>query len=561
MKKRWRVAAQLTSDVDRELTAFSPILRQLLYNRGICDSGSASDYLNATGSLHDPFLLLGMEKTVARLWEAIDQRQPVTVYGDFDVDGVTATTLMVQAINELGGSARGYIPNRFEEGYGLNMDAVEQLKQEGCRLLLTVDCGIRSPREVAHAHKLGMDVIISDHHEPRDALPGAIAVICPKQIGDTYPEKNLAGVGLAYKIVEVLVSSRTSQHLQVQNWLDLVALGTVSDVVPLTGENRSLVRAGLAQLREGKRPGLRTLALAAGIQPQNLTARDIGFLLGPRLNAAGRLETAREAYELLMADDLSTAGILAQVLDNQNTQRQELTRQMVEIAERQSVSDDVKLIFSTDPSFNMGIVGLVASRLVEVYYRPAIVGAVDGIFTRASCRSIPEFHITRALDECAEMMERHGGHAMAAGFTIRTDRLEALRERLAGIAHRELETQDLLPILNADMEFALSELHPRILSDIETLEPTGMDNPGAIFISRGVQVLRYKKIGKQDHHLRLTVSDGRVAFDAVAFRQGHLADAMPERLDILYAYEQNNYMGRSTLQLNIRDMKPAGEPD
>ncbi|MDZ4159139.1 MAG: single-stranded-DNA-specific exonuclease RecJ, partial [Anaerolineaceae bacterium] len=467
LKKRWSVADQPPADVDRELTAYSPVLRQLLYNRGICDTTSASDYLNATGSLHDPFLLLGMEKTAARLWEAIDQRQPVTVYGDFDADGVTATALMVQAINQLGGTARGYIPNRFEEGYGLNMDAVEQLSQESCRLLLTVDCGIRSPREVAHAYKLGMDVIISDHHEPRDALPEAIAVICPKQLDDNYPEKNLAGVGLEYKIVVALVSTRTSQHLQVQNWLDLVAVGTVSDVVTLTGENRSLVRAGLARLREGKRPGLRTLALAAGIQPQNLTARDIGFLLGPRLNAAGRLETARDAYELLMADDLSTAGILAQVLDNQNAQRQELTRQMVEIAERQSVSDDAKLIFSTDPGFNMGIVGLVASRLSETFYLPAIVGAVDGEFTRASCRSIPEFHITRALDECSEMMERHGGHAMAAGFTIRTDRLEALRERLTGIAHRELADQELAPILRADMEFALSELPRSSLSEIE----------------------------------------------------------------------------------------------
>ncbi len=368
-------------------------------------------------------------------------------------------------------------------------------------------------------------------------------------------------MGLAFKIVEALVSQQPEAGVDPAEWLDLVALGTVSDIVPLVDENRALVRAGLSLLRQGKRPGLRALSLAAGIQPENLTARDIGFVLGPRLNASGRLDTAQAAFALIMTEDLSQAGILAQVLDNQNVERQKLTQEMVERAENQSISPNTNLIFSVDSNFKLGIIGLVASRLVDAYYRPAIVGVQEKDFTRASCRSIPEFHITCALDECADLMERHGGHAMAAGFTIRNERLQELNRRLIEIADQILGSQNLAPVLHADMEITFEELQPAILAHLDNLEPTGVGNPAVAFVTRNVRVLRHKKIGKDQRHLRLTLSDGRLTYDAVAFRQGNWADHMPEQVDILYAYEVNQYQGKSNLQLNIYDMKPAGEPD
>ncbi|MEA4908134.1 MAG: single-stranded-DNA-specific exonuclease RecJ [Anaerolineaceae bacterium] len=562
LRKRWRILDRIPAELDEQFNGYSPLLRQLLYNRQIAGAESAHAFLTTSGSLHDPFLLLDMEAAVERILWAIDCHEPIAVYGDYDVDGVTATALLVQVLRRMGGEASGYIPNRFDEGYGLNNEALENLYQEGIRLVITVDCGIRSPREAELARQLGMDLIISDHHEPLEEIPVTRAVVCPKRPGDTYPEKNLAGVGLAYKIAEALLTRRPMPGFTQDDWLDLVAVGTVADVVPLVGENRSLVRAGLHYLRYSQRQGIRSLAGVSGWRIEAATARDIGFLLGPRLNAAGRLESALASFDLLMCDDLSTAGLLAQKLDDQNRQRQDLTRQMQETAEQlEPVGEDDFLVFASDPSFNMGVVGLVASRLTEAYYRPAVIAAVCEKYTRGSCRSIPEFHITHALDECADLLVRHGGHAMAAGFTVENEKLAELAARLKSIAARELAAQDLRPVLTADMEIQLRDLKPAILNEIDLLEPTGLGNPGVLFVSRGLKVLRYRKVGSDGQHLRLTVSDGKIIYDAIAFRMGCWAEEMPAYVDLLYTFEQNYYNGRVSLQLGVRDLKPSGEPD
>ena len=562
-RKRWQIDPRIPIEIDEALSGYPAVLRQLLFNRGVQTWGDAETYLSAAQPIHDPLQMLGMEAAVERLFQAIDQGEKIAVYGDYDVDGVTATAVMVQVLRRLGGNVKGYIPNRFDEGYGLNNEALAVLAQEQIRLVLTVDCGIRSPREVEFARTLGVDIIISDHHEPHEELPCAVSVICPKQAGCGYPEKNLAGVGLAYKITQALALARPEAELQPEDWLDLVAVGTVADVVPLKGENRALVRAGLQRLRSGNRQGLWSLAGAAEFDLAQTSARDIGFILGPRLNAAGRLESALQAYDLLMETDVQLTGELALKLDDQNRHRQEWTRQMQEEAELLTAETRMDhLMFAVDPSFNMGVVGLVASRLTETYYRPSIVGAVGEECTRASCRSIPEFHITHALDECTDLLVRHGGHALAAGFTVKNANLVELIDRLRQIAERELGNKDLRPVLRADMEIALDDLRPEVLKYIDALEPTGLGNPQVLFVARNVRVVSAKTVGGENQHLKLTVaSDRNVTFDGIGFRLGYWASQLPTRMDILFAFEKNVFRGRESLQLNLRDLKPANQPD
>lgn len=563
VRKRWQIAPRIPPEIEKKLTQYPAALRQLLYNRGVFDVETAEQYLSANGSLFDPFELKDIRKAVERLLRAIQEGELIAVYGDYDVDGVTATALMVQTLRHLGAQACPYIPDRFEEGYGVNKGALSTLHEQGVKVVLTVDCGIRSPVEAEYARSLGIDLIICDHHEPQGQVPDAYAVVCPKQPGDRYPEKNLAGVGLAFKIAEAMLKVVSSTDLVAEDFLDLVAIGTVADVVPLTGENRSLVKAGLMRLRNTQRQGLVSLAAVSGLHLDKVNARDIGFAIAPRLNAAGRLESALAAYELLMTEDAQEAAKLAQQLDDQNRLRQEIMRQMHEQAEDlYQFTEPGHLLHAVYTDFRqVGVIGLVASRLTEQHYRPAVVVTQEDEFTRGSCRSIPEFHITHALDECADLLVRHGGHSMAAGFTVRTENLSELFERLSVIAERELGGRDIRPVLRADMEMNFSDLHPRILNDIDAIEPTGLENPGALFVTRHVRVLRSKRVGSEQQHLRLTLSGDAVVFDAIAFRLGFWDGQLPDRIDILYSFERNHYMGRDSLQLNIRDLKPANQPD
>ncbi len=571
--KRWIIQPPITPKAEEELAKFPSILRQTLFNRGIGTDAEARAFLKAEPNADtDPFQLTGMQAAVDRIRFAIEHSEPIAIYGDYDVDGVTATALLVQALEGLGanpstgsgGTVRGYIPNRFEEGYGLNKDALDSLKADGVKLVITVDCGIRSPDEALHARTIGLDLIISDHHHPDGLnLPPALAVINPKQHGDPYPDKDLAGVGIAYKIAEALFSLQPSSFV-LSDLLDLVALGTVADLAPLVGENRSLVRKGLKQIRETKRQGLFSLAGVAEMKIDKVTAGNIGFMLGPRLNASGRLESALASFELLTTKDFMRAGQLAQQLDIQNRQRQTITRSMQQKAEEIAMSDDPDafLLFAAHEDFNPGVVGLAASRLTETYYRPAVVAAKNLEETRGSCRSIPEFHITDALDLCKDLLVRHGGHAAAAGFTVKNENLPELVTRLKSIAKEKLGGKDLRQTLTADMEVALPELNFDVLKHLAYLEPTGYGNPDAVFVSRDVKVKASRTVGADARHLKLTLEDERGAvFDSIGFRLGHLRDSLPARVDVLYTLEANEWNGKTSLQLNLKDVKSTGLPD
>ena len=577
--KRWVIQPPITPQADKALEKFPHILKQNLFNRGYGTDAEARSFLKAEpNSNTDPFQLTGMDVAVERIRYALDHKEPIAIYGDYDVDGVTATALLVQALEGLGANVRGYIPNRFEEGYGLNKEALDSLKADGVKLVITVDCGIRSPDEALHSRTIGLDLIISDHHHPDGLnLPSAFAVINPKQHGDIYPDKELAGVGIAYKIAEALVSDRRPQTadssngqssmvngLNLNDLLDLVALGTVADLAPLIGENRVLVRKGLKQIRETKRQGLFSLAGVAGIKLDKITAGNIGFMLGPRLNASGRLESALASFELLTTTDFMRAGQLAQQLDVQNRQRQTITKTMQQQAEEIAMSEDPNafLFFAAHEEFNPGVVGLAASRLTETYYRPAVVAAKGPEETRGSCRSIPEFHITDALDLCKDLLVRHGGHAAAAGFTVKNENIPELVTRLKSIAKEQLEGKDLRQTLTADMEVALEELNFDVLKHLSYLEPTGYGNPDAVFVSRDVKVRSSRTVGSDGRHLKLSLEDSSgAAYDCIGFRMGDLQKSLPPRVDVMFNLEANEWNGRTTLQLNLKDIKPTGLSD
>ncbi len=558
--KKWDVSPAIDPGVYNALTDYLPIFRTILYNRGITTAKAAQDYLFGTDFvLPDPYLLLGMTKAVDRIYVAINQNENIIVYGDYDVDGVTATALLVELLKGLGAEVKAYIPDRFEEGYGLNTEALKSFHESGVKLVITVDCGIRSMVEADFANEIGLDLIITDHHHPLDSVPEAFAVINPKQKGDEYPSKDLAGVGVALKLAQAVLLRTGAPTGYAERWLDLVALGTVADLAPLVGENRVLVRSGLQVIRSGRRLGLKELAKVAVLPIANTSASDIGFTLGPRLNAAGRLKTAMDAFELLECTDPIKVTELANNLNKSNIERQEMTRETQQKAVEAittSLESDF-ILFVVDPDFNEGIVGLAASRLADQFYRPAVVGKMDVDTTRCSCRSIPEFHITNALDECQDLLIRHGGHAAAAGFTVANQNLDELIKRLKEIAHRELNTLDLIPTIHADAVVTFKDLTMDLFKNLELLQPIGYGNQEPYFICKAVQVVAKRPIGAELKHLKMTLQQGLIKFDAIAFGFGYLAETISDQIDILFSFEKNTYNGYSNLQLKLKDIHPS----
>ena len=563
LAKRWITSPLIPPNISRQMPDVSPFLRQLLYNRGIESNEAALAYISGDSPTNpDPFQMLGMHEAVEVLHDAIQSGQKIAIYGDYDADGVTSSAILYEFLAQLGLDARVYIPNRFDEGYGLNLEAIEQLADEGVKLLITVDCGISSVAEVARASELGMRVIITDHHQVPENLPDAAAIINPHRPTDPYPYKELAGVGIAWKLVVAYLQRYPNPEIDPDQWLDLVAIGTVVDVAELNGENRSLVKRGLALMRMHPRQGLFSLSQVAGIKLDQLNAGHLGFGIGPRLNAAGRMDSAMAAFELLVTQELFEAARLAQDLDNKNQERKNLLNEIEEIAVQEALAsdEDLKVIFVASEDFNQGLVGLAAGRIVESLYKPAIVGHIEGDKIVASARSIEELNIHETLKECEDLLEKHGGHAMAAGLTLKLENVDAFVERINQVATEKLGDMTLLPILRIDYDIDLARLKPEhipgILNDVAQLEPTGHKNPDALFSSHHCQALRVRTVGN-GAHLKFSVRDGQQEFDAIAFRQGHWVNDMPEYIDIAYTVEINEYMGMRNVQLNVKDIKKS----
>ncbi|MEL7675542.1 MAG: single-stranded-DNA-specific exonuclease RecJ [Chloroflexota bacterium] len=581
--KRWNISPTIPPHVLRHLNSYHPVIAQVLYNRGQDTPDKARAFLDGNGLAHDPFALSGMAQAVGRIRQAIKRREPIVVYGDFDADGVTSTALLVQALGALSAHVTPYIPHRVDEGYGLNVEALRALHQQGARLVITVDCGIRSVEEVAYGQRIGLDMIVTDHHSVGEQRPDdAVAVINPKldarlRLEDGrpngYPEDMLAGVGVAYKLAQALFQATEANDrrhfrpsIQLEDLLDLVALGTVADLAPLDRlENRDLVRRGLQVLNRAQRLGVYELLQVAGInlEQKQVNAMTIGFMLGPRLNAAGRLDSAMIAYQLLTATDQARASALAQQLQALNEQRQAITSETVEIARELAfeAGDDLPIIFAASDAFRPGIVGLVAGRLCEEFYRPAVVIQEGETESRGSCRSIAEFDITAALDQCADLLVRHGGHAQAAGFTVRNENLPVLRERLMALAQDALAGRELRPTLDVDAEVQPGDLTDLLAYELRRLEPTGAGNDAPLFVARGLRVSEARRVGAEGKHLRLRFGQGGYALDGIAFKLGDWAGRLEAEMDVAFHLELNEWNGRVKPQLNVQDLRPAGQPD
>ena len=568
VSERWYLRRKIAEPFPIQAAELSlePILAKVLHARRIDTPERVRAFLLEEDISVDPFQMAGMSQAVTRIRRALAHGEHIVVYGDFDTDGVSATALLVSALKLLGGHVRGFIPDRFEEGYGLNIAVLEGLRREGAQLVVTVDCGVRSIKEVARARELGLDIIITDHHAPAQELPAALAVVDPKRPDCPYPFKELAGVGVAYRLAEALfrVAARMGRGAQAERepeqFLDLVALGTVSDIVPLIGENRQLVRQGLKRLKESPRVGVRALMEIAGVRPEEVDSEAIAFRLGPRLNAAGRLKNAQLAYNLLMSDAQEITQELASQLNTLNQERQRLLEiQVLEAKELLGNIDERLLLIVGAPTFHEGIVGLVASRLTEEFHKPSLVMCHGEMTTRGSARSIEGFHITQALDACGELLLQHGGHARAAGFTLPNENLPAFYERLEQYGAEHLNEEMLSRRRLVDALVSLDELTLETPPALALLEPFGEGNPEPALATLGLRLLDVRPVGQEGKHLRLEVSDGKQSVQAIAFRQGYLVNELKpgDMVDLIYRPTLNEWQGQVSLQLVIQSIRPS----
>lgn len=574
MKCRW-LPAPAQPLLARTLTSqlpVSPLLAQCLLNRGLSDPASITPFLQPRlKHLADPFLLPDMAAAVTRLLAARERGESLVIFGDYDVDGVTSCTLLLQVFRSLGWSVNSYLPHRMDEGYGLSREGVENcLKKYPTSLLLAVDCGSTAVETIAWLREQGVEVIVLDHHQIATPPPAAAALVNPQQTPDSGLKvqdfKELCSVGLAFKLAHALVKRGRDLNLpgavefDLRPLLDLVALGTIADLVPLTGENRILVSAGLERLNTTQRPGLMALKEMAQ-SPEQLGTFDVGFQLAPRLNASGRLETAEESLHLLMAESLDEAMPLAQRLDSQNRARQKIERTIAEEA-----TGHVRSCFDPEKDFvivegrlhwHIGVVGIVSSRVLQEFYRPTFIIGGEGDNWRGSGRSIAGFDLAAALRECDDLLVRHGGHAMAAGLTIQPDKLDAFRARLNNIARRTLKAEDLQPPLRLDAEVKLAELTLDSLAELEQLKPMGQGNPALQFFATGLTHHRpLLRLGAQKQHVKLWVTDGKFSHEAVWWNAGN--GSLPVgKFDLAFAPQINEFNGKRTVQLKVLDWRAA----
>ncbi len=535
-----------------------PLVARVMAARGI-ETTDMADFIGAR-AVEDGPPMLDMDRALERLRRALAARERIVVYGDYDVDGIAGSAILVRAFRQLGVAVAAYIPNRYEEGYGLNEEALRKLAADGARVIVSVDCGVTAVREAALARSLGLDLIITDHHHPPAKLPDAFAIVNPRRPGDASLDKELAGAGVALMVARRLLGE-LGFALRRDELMQLVSLATVADVVPLRAANRALVRAGLETLNRAPIIGVRALVERAGLKLGHVNASDIGYVLGPRLNAAGRIADAEEALRLLLTEDVEEAKVLAENLEKKNSERQELTRQVVKGArERAEERPDAWATVVSDPTWPAGIVGLAASRLVEDYGRPAVVIAIDGDEGKGSCRSISAVHIAEALDECDDLLMKHGGHAMAAGFSVARVNIPAFTDRLDEVVRRRLGGVRPIPSLRVDAEIEPDALTSRLALELASLEPCGAGNPRPHLLLRNVKVYGIRQVGTDSDHLRCKITVGRFTFDAMAFRRGEHVEAMTDA-GFVDAVVTVGAGLRGFVELELRDFGPVGTAD
>src|SRR6266496_998094 len=568
--RRW-IIRQLdqarASDFANELK-ISPLVAGLLLARGYEDLESAQRFLKpAFDQLHDPALMLGMPEAVERLQFAIDNAQPILIYGDYDVDGTTGTAVLLRALRMLGATVGYHVPHRFTEGYGIQQAGLEKAVNDGYKLVVSVDCGITAHEPLHWARAHGLDILVTDHHLPDadEGAPPALAVLNPNQHGCTYPDKNLAGVGVAFKLVHALFRVRDREK-QVPGFLKMVALGTVADVAKLIGENRAIVALGLSDLPRAVNHGLRALIDIAGCgEGSEMTAYDLGFRIGPRINAAGRMDSARAGVELFSASDKEEARRLAEHLDTRNRERMDAQREIFNraIEEFESSGTDLSLCYVAviaGDDWHRGVIGLAASKIAERLHRPCVVISLEGDIGHGSARSIEAYHLFNGLTACRDLLDKFGGHSHAAGLAIRRECIPEFRRRLNEHAASCLTEEDLTPALNVDAEISARALGFQLSQELRALEPFGAGNPRPLFVTRGLRVLSEPQIIKEQHLKLRVAGDDNLPFEAIWWRgveETEQTPAVNQRIDLAYELEANRWNGGIKLQLNVKDMKVA----
>ncbi|MDD5155228.1 MAG: single-stranded-DNA-specific exonuclease RecJ [Candidatus Omnitrophica bacterium] len=543
----------LQQKLSREL-GISVILAQLLINRGIKDARAADDFLNAgLSQILDPFAFSDMHKAIGLIKAAVKNKDRIMVFGDYDVDGITSVVLIKSALKRMKAEASCHLPHRIREGYGLSKNILQLARDSNARLLITADCGTSSHEQIKELRKHDIEVIVTDHHEPAAAIPCASAILNPKIQDSGYGYRDLAGVGVAYKLCQALTGEGLAEDL------DLVCLGTIADVAPLTGENRVFVKEGLPRLSRTRRPGIKAMIEASGIKGKKMTATFVSYILGPRINASGRMDTADTALRLLLSDSKEEADELARTVEMYNRQRQKIENKIMEeaqgLVDKEINFKEHKIIVIAKEGWHEGVLGIVASKLADRLYRPTILISVAEGLCKGSGRSIKTFHLFAALLECREFLSSFGGHAHAAGLVISKENIADFKNKINSLAKEKLQLEDLLPSLDIDMEVALDDLNEKIIAELQALEPFGAGNPEPLFYTRNLKLKGEPQVLSRET-LKFWVTDARATYPAIGFGMGYFREGLINsgNFDLVYYPRIDNWQGAESVILEVKDI-------
>jgi single-stranded-DNA-specific exonuclease len=565
MQSKWELVESRPHEEIENLSRQSSIpyaVARILINRGIDTPEQVQRFFNpSTSHLYDPFLMLDMEKAVDRIVKALGQRERIAIYGDYDVDGITSASMLYLILKDLGGDVIPYIPDRQNEGYGISESGIAELHRSGASLIISVDCGITSIKEAKAATALGIDLIISDHHEPGDSIPEAHAICDPKREGCGYPFKELSGVGVAYKIAQGIIQKLKLESEYTEKYMDLVALGSAADIVPLVDENRVFVKLGLEKINNMPEVGLAALIETACIKAGKIEVGDIVFGIAPRINAVGRLGSALRAVKLLTTRDRSSSRQIAQVLEDENRRRKDIDNATLEEAVKeieQTINPvEVRSLVLAREGWHPGVIGIVASRLIERYYRPTVMITIENGQGKGSARAIAKFDIYQALKACGDLLLQFGGHKYAAGLTISAENIPEFKRRFEAVCREIIPEEDLVPKIKIESEISLDEITPDVVASLKRFAPFGPKNNRPNFFSRGLDVLDSPRI-VGSNHLKFRTGQGGASFEAIGFNLGHAIDRVSNGgrpIEMVYAVEENEYNGRRTVQLRIKDLR------
>ncbi|MEN9330937.1 MAG: hypothetical protein RLZZ94_27 [Bacteroidota bacterium] len=570
MEKRWVLMPTGNSETIQKLAGelnIHPVLAQLLVQRGVKTFDEAKHFFRPSlNDLHDPFLMKDMDKAVERISNAILNKEKILVYGDYDVDGTTAVSLVYTFLNNQYVNVEYYIPDRYKEGYGISLQGIDYAKENGCNLIIALDCGIKSIDKIEYANSLGVDFIICDHHRPGSELPNAVAVLDPKRADCDYPYKELSGCGVGFKLIQAIAQQKGIQFEDLTQYLDLVAVSIAADIVPITGENRILAFYGLKLLNENPRPGFKAILELSNFKKEEITVNDVVFLIAPRINAAGRIESGNSAVKLLVSKNDNVAGLLGDGINEHNLKRKDLDASITEHAlQLIEESEDHKFRKSTvlyNSAWHKGVIGIVASRLTEKYYRPTIVltkSNDENNMVSGSARSVKDFDVYNAIESCSDLLEQFGGHMYAAGLTMKEENVEEFIKRFEEVVSSTIEDRMLVREVEIDAELNLNDINQKFFNILKQFAPFGPGNMSPIFKTSNVRDNgRGKVVG--NNHLKLTLvqhDDYQSTFDGIAFQLGHHHPQVEQQdaFEIVYHIEENNFNNRTTLQLNIKDLK------